>query len=111
MSYWNKEKKSGTFSLPKKKSNWNQSLLSIRIQKPEKKLKKSFQYLFLLKKYEKKIDYKNVKLLQAFLTKYGKIRSRRKTRIPRNEQRLISKAIRKARAFKLIPFTCSVETK
>jgi small subunit ribosomal protein S18 len=48
-------------------------------------------------------------LLEAFLTKYGKIRSRRKTRISIQQQRRVSKAIRRARATGLIPFTCDVK--
>ena len=63
----------------------------------------------VLKKFENIVDYKNVKLLRAFLTKYGKIRPRRKTRISVQQQRSISKAIRKARAFRVIPFTCDVK--
>nr|AIM52766.1 30S ribosomal protein S18 [Ochromonas sp. CCMP1393] len=65
--------------------------------------------MLLLKKFNNVIDYKNVKLLTAFLTKYGKIRPRRKTRITVQQQRSIAKAIRKARAFGLIPFTCDVK--
>ena len=61
------------------------------------------------KKFNNIIDYKNLKLLKAFLTKYGKIRARRKTRISVQKQRLISKSIRKARAYGLIPFTCDVK--
>jgi small subunit ribosomal protein S18 len=107
MSFWKKEKKQSTsLNIGKKKTNWNQSLLSLKPKKFEKKMKKSLQYLFLLKKFEETIDYKNIKLLKAFLNKYGKIRSRRKTKIPVQKQRAISKAIRKSRAFGLLPFTC-----
>ena len=62
----------------------------------------------MLKKF-KTIDYKNIKLLKAFLTKYGKIRARRKTRVNIQQQRRIAKAIRKARAVGLIPFVCDVK--
>jgi ribosomal protein S18 len=108
MSYWNKDKKNLLANSAKKRTNWNQSLLSIKSNKSEKKIKKSLQYLLLLKKFDQVIDYKNIQLLKAFLNKYGKIRSRRKTRIPIQLQRSISKAIRKSRAFGLIPFTCNV---
>lgn len=105
MSYWNKEKKAASFNGSKKRTNWNQSLPSVKTTiKPEKRIKKSLQYLLLLKKFNNLIDYKNIKLLKAFLTKYGKIRSRRKTRISVQKQRSIAKAIRKSRAFGLIPF-------
>jgi ribosomal protein S18 len=108
MSYWNKEKKSSSFQISKKRTNWNQSLLSVKTIKSEKKIKKSLQYILLLKKFENVIDYKNIKLLKAFLNKYGKIRPRRKTRIPIQKQRTISKAIRKSRALGLLPFTCDL---
>jgi len=113
MNYWNKDKKNpkaaGGF---KKRNNWNQSLrvatTSAKVSKP-KKIKKSLQYLLILKKFKNIVDYKNIKLLKAFLTKYGKIRSRRKTRVSIQQQRAIAKAIRKSRALGLIPFTCDVK--
>jgi len=107
MNYWTKDKKSTPFNTVKKRTNWNQSLSSGKASiKPEKKVKKSLQYILVLKKFNNIIDFKNIKLLKAFLNKYGKIRSRRKTRVPIQKQRAIAKAIRKARAFHLIPFTC-----
>jgi ribosomal protein S18 len=110
MNYSNKEKKS-TYSNPKKKrTNWNQSLKSASAKNVKStKIKKSLQYILLVKKFKNVIDFKNIKLLKAFLTKYGKIRARRKTRVDVQKQRLISKAIRKARAFGLIPFTCDLK--
>jgi small subunit ribosomal protein S18 len=113
MNYWNKEKKNFTTNanFQKKRPNWNQSLRnvkSISINK-SKKVKKSLQYLLVLKKFKNIIDYKNIKLLRAFLTKYGKIRARRKTRISVQKQHAIAKAIRKARDLKLIPFTVDVK--
>ena len=107
MSYWNKEKKVGGWNPQKKRTNWNQNAKTSRSGKM-KKIKKSLQYLLLLRKFHQVIDYKNIRLLKAFLTKYGKIRPRRKTRIPIQKQKSIAKAIRKARAFKIIPFTCDV---
>lgn len=109
MNYWNKNKKPTTWSKDKKRTSWNQSLPSKAKTKKPKKIKKSLQYLLLLKKFNNKIDYKNIKLLKAFLTKYGKIRARRKTRISIQRQHAIGKAIRKARAVGLIPFTCDVK--
>ena len=109
MNYWNKDKKTNNLNNGKKRTNWNQSLKSTKIIKNPKRVKKSLQYLLLLKKFNNIIDYKNIKLLKAFLTKYGKIRSRRKTRITVQKQRAVAKAIRKSRAFGLIPFACSVK--
>ena len=109
MNYWNKDKKINNLNIGKKRTNWNQSLKSTKTNKNSKRIKKSLQYLLLLKKFNNIIDYKNIKLLKAFLTKYGKIRSRRKTRITVQKQRAVAKAIRKSRAFGLIPFACSVK--
>ena len=112
MNYWNKDKRSNTNSFQKKRPNWNQSLRSpsklLGPTKP-KKLKKSLQYLLVLRKFKNIIDYKNVRLLRAFLTKYGKIRARRKTRISVQTQHAVARAIRKARDFKVIPFTIDVK--
>lgn len=109
MNYWNKDKKGSNLS-QKKRTNWNQSLKSTsgKSSRP-KKIKKSLQYLLILKKFDNVIDYKNIKLLKAFLTKYGKIRPRRKTRISVQKQHAVAKAIRKSRACGLIPFTCDVK--
>jgi small subunit ribosomal protein S18 len=112
MNYWNKDKKNTAATGLKKRNNWNQSLkVTTNVTKvsKSKKIKKSLQYLLILKKFNNIIDYKNIKLLKAFLTKYGKIRSRRKTRVSIQQQRAVAKAIRKSRALGLIPFTCDVK--
>ena len=111
MNYWNKDKKTAPWNPKKKRNNWNQSLRSTTVAKVNKpkKLKKSLQYLLILKKFNNVIDYKNIKLLKAFLTKYGKIRPRRKTKVSIQKQRAVAKAIRKSRAFGIIPFTCDVK--
>lgn len=98
-------------TFPKRRRvNWNQRLENPAIEKSlVDRVPKSTQYILLLKKFDEKIDYKNVKLLQAFLTPYGKILSRRKTRLSTQKHRQISKSIRKARAYGLIPFTCDVK--
>ena len=108
-NYWNKDKKNLS-GIKKKRINWNQSLKGNTTTTPKfTKVKKSLQYILLLKKFNNVIDYKNIKLLKAFLTKYGKIRPRRKTRVTVQHQRTVAKSIRKARAFGLIPFTCNVK--
>ena len=108
MNYWNKDKKASGWNVQKKRTNWNQSLKTTKPGKV-KKIKKSLQYILLIKKFQNIIDYKNIRLLKAFLTKYGKIRPRRKTRISIQKQHAIARAIRKARSFKLIPYTCDVK--
>jgi ribosomal protein S18 len=109
MNYWNQKQKKNTFNIEKKRTNWNQSLRSTTKTVKTKRIKKSLQYLLLLKKFKNLVDYKNIKLLKGFLNKYGKIRPRRKTRIPIQKQHQIAKAIRKSRAFGLIPFVCDVK--
>ncbi len=108
MNYWNKDKKTSGWNAQKKRTNWNQSLKTTKPGKV-KKIKKSLQYILLIKKFQNIIDYKNIRLLKAFLTKHGKIRPRRKTRISIQKQHAIARAIRKARSFQLIPYTCDVK--
>ena len=91
------------------KSNWDQSLRSLTKTKKTKRIRKSLQYLLILKKFDNVVDYKNVKLLSAFLNKYGKIKPRRKTRLSIQQQRSVAKAIRKARDLKLLPFVYDVK--
>jgi|APCry1669189665_1035243.scaffolds.fasta_scaffold04935_4 ribosomal protein S18 len=108
---WNKDKKSLVLT-KKKRINWNQSLKTPILPSSSSKVtkvKKSLQYVLLLKKFNNVINYKNIKLLKAFLTKYGKIRPRRKTRVTVQHQRSVAKSIRKARAVGLLPFTCNVK--
>ena len=108
MNYWNKDKKKINSKNDKRRSNWNQTLIKTTKSK-SKKIKKSLQYLLILKKFNNLIDFKNIKLLRAFLTKYGKIRPRRKTKISVQKQKAIAKAIRKSRAFGIIPFIYDVK--
>jgi ribosomal protein S18 len=106
MNYWLKDKKN--LNLSKKRANWNQSLSSLKFSKVEPKRKRTLQSLLILKKSDSIIDYKNIKLLKAFLNKYGKIKSRRKTKVSIQEQRRLSKAIRKARYYGLFPVRVSI---
>jgi small subunit ribosomal protein S18 len=100
---------SNVINKKKKKTYWKQSLKSSESKTLKvPKIKKSLKFILLLKKFNNNIDYKNIKLLKAFLTKNGKIKSRRKTRIKLQHQRKISKSIRKARCLGLLPFTVQV---
>jgi ribosomal protein S18 len=108
MNYWNKSKKINSLSIGKKRINWNQCLKE-KSEKPVKNFKKSLQFLLLLKKFNNNIDYKNIKLLKAFLTKYGKIKSRRKTRISLQLQKTIANAIKRARSNGLIPLSLTIK--
>jgi ribosomal protein S18 len=97
-------------------------------KKKSNKPKKSLRFILFLKREQKKqsqnhpknekkriknISYLNVKFLRAFLTQFGKIRSRYITRLKVSEQARISKLIRRARSSKiqkqiLIPSTFKV---
>jgi ribosomal protein S18 len=109
-NYFQKKQKPFPGLIKKKRINWSQSLkVSSTKSSKNKKMKKSLQYIMLLKKFSNTIEYTNLKLLKAFLTKYGKIKARKKTRVNVQQQRKLSRSIRKARAFGLIPFICNVQ--
>jgi small subunit ribosomal protein S18 len=52
-----------------------------------------------------KREYRNVGLLNRFITKMGLIKNRRETGLTEKNQKQISKAIRRARSMGLMPFT------
>jgi small subunit ribosomal protein S18 len=51
-----------------------------------------------------KIDYKDVKLLQRFISERGKIVPSRITAVSSNKQRLLAQAIKRARYMALLPY-------
>jgi small subunit ribosomal protein S18 len=51
-----------------------------------------------------KIDYKDVKLLQRFLSERGKIVPSRITAVSSKKQRLLAQAIKRARFLALLPY-------
>ena len=51
-----------------------------------------------------KIDYKDVKLLQRFLSERGKIVPSRITAVSAKKQRLLAQAIKRARFLSLLPY-------
>ncbi|MEU7383314.1 MULTISPECIES: 30S ribosomal protein S18 [unclassified Streptomyces] len=51
------------------------------------------------------IDYKDTDLLRKFISDRGKIRSRRVTRVTRQQQRRIAQAIKNAREMALLPYS------
>jgi len=51
-----------------------------------------------------KIDYKDVKLLQRFISERGKILPSRITSVSHKKQRVLATAIKRARNLALIPF-------
>lgn len=55
-------------------------------------------------KPDEPIDYKNVELLQKFITERGKILPRRITGLTAKQQRDLTQAIKRARIIALLPF-------
>lgn len=53
------------------------------------------------------VDYKDINLLRKFLSESGKILPARITGCSRKNQRMITKAIKRARAIGFLPFTTS----
>nr|ADD30014.1 ribosomal protein S18 [Gonopterodendron arboreum] len=51
-----------------------------------------------------RIDYRNLSLLNRFLSEQGKILSRRVNRLTLKQQRLVTIAIKQARILSLLPF-------
>jgi len=51
-----------------------------------------------------KIDYKDVKLLQRFISERGKIVPRRITAVSSKKQRELARAVKRARNLALLPF-------
>ena len=57
-----------------------------------------------------KIDYKDIDLLSLFVTEQGKILPRRATGVTVQQQRKLTKAIKRARILSLLPFLTSNES-
>ncbi len=53
----------------------------------------------------KSLDYKQIDLLKRYVTDQGKIRSRRETGACAKHQRMVAKAVKRARHMALLPFT------
>lgn len=60
---------------------------------------------FFLQNKGTEIDYKNHELMRRFLSPEGKILPGRRTGLTSKNQRKITKAIKRARAIGLLPFT------
>nr|YP_009340873.1 ribosomal protein S18 [Palmophyllum crassum]BAW34820.1 ribosomal protein S18 [Palmophyllum crassum] len=53
---------------------------------------------------QKKFDYKNISLLQNYITEQGKILPRRMNNLTSKQQRDLTHAIKQARVLALLPF-------
>ena len=52
----------------------------------------------------KYVDYKDIELLKRYLNEQGKILPRRITNVPAHFQRMLTRAVKRARHLALIPF-------
>ncbi len=50
------------------------------------------------------LDYKDVKLLQRYISSVGKIENRKRTGASMKHQRMLAKALKRARHMALLPF-------
>lgn len=66
--------------------------------------KQSFRKRLPLIQSGDRIDYKNMSLINRFISQQGKILSRRVNRLTLKQQRLITLAIKQARILSLLPF-------
>ncbi|MFH1180971.1 MAG: 30S ribosomal protein S18 [bacterium] len=53
----------------------------------------------------KEIDYKDIKLLERFISGLSKIRAKKRTGVCSSHQRKLAQAIKRARFLALLPFT------
>jgi len=53
---------------------------------------------------KKEVDYKDIKFLSRFITERGKILPRRITGLTSRQQRMITNAVKRARAMSLLPY-------
>jgi len=56
------------------------------------------------------VDYKDVKLLQRFISPQGKVLPKRITRLATTQQRQVTQAIKRARHLALLPFVTDADT-
>lgn len=73
-------------------------------RKKKKIIKKKTRNMFLPKDV-KYVDYKNIELISKFINSHGKILAARITGLTANQQRAMSKAIKRARQMALIPYS------
>jgi small subunit ribosomal protein S18 len=52
----------------------------------------------------KYVDYKDIELLKKYLNEQGKLLPRRITNVPAHFQRMLTRAVKRARHLSLIPF-------
>ena len=73
-------------------------------KKTKKRIKRKTRNPFIPKDV-KYVDYKNVELLGKFVHSHGKILAAAVTGLTANQQRAVSKAIKRARQMALMPYS------
>lgn len=73
-------------------------------KKTKKRIKRKTRNPFIPKDV-KYVDYKNVELLSKFVNSHGKILAAAVTGLTANQQRAVSKAIKRARQMALMPYS------
>lgn len=73
-------------------------------KKTKKRIKRKTRNPFIPKDV-KYVDYKNVELLGKFVNSHGKILAAAVTGLTANQQRAVSKAIKRARQMALMPYS------
>lgn len=74
-------------------------------KKKDKKLFKKKKFNRFLPKDVKYLDYKNVDLLSKFINKKGQIISAAASGVTARQQRVIARAIKRARQMALLPYS------
>ena len=52
----------------------------------------------------KYVDYKDIKLLQMFLTPHGQLMGQKRSGLPARAQRMLAEAVKRARFMGLLPY-------
>jgi small subunit ribosomal protein S18 len=78
-------------------------------KRPFWKKKRSFRRHASVIQKGDRIDYRNISLISRFISKQGRILSRRITRLTLKQQRLVTIAIKQARILSSLPFHTSAK--
>lgn len=66
---------------------------------------KKKKYCYLCHKKVEYLDYRDIQLIQRFISSYGKIVPRKRNGVCSKHQRKLSTAIKRARFMALLPYT------
>ncbi|PIZ99118.1 MAG: 30S ribosomal protein S18 [Candidatus Komeilibacteria bacterium CG_4_10_14_0_2_um_filter_37_10] len=63
------------------------------------------KYCYFCTNAIKEVDYKNIQIIQKFLSSYGKIAPRQRSGVCSPHQRQLAQAVKRARYLSLLPYT------